>query len=263
MDAKINLAGDQYYWYHTVEFPELGVAKGAWELSQVPEKFLGGVDFKGKKTLEVGAASGRITLELERLGAKVTAVDIGGEFLPDALTLASVDQKPFLNRLNNSHRLVREVFNLKARYVNGTVYNPFDERYDIGVVGNILLHLRDPFKALYNIARATDKTVLVVDSLWNWPLFAYQSLMACVIKVPYKLMGHSYVPEPALFMPQPGLPEQCVWWYLRPSLLKRMLAILGFAQCRVIYHQQVYNGRKSLQYTLIANRTSPGVIMET
>jgi SAM-dependent methyltransferase len=259
----MSLRESDYYWYHTIDLPQHGRVRGHWELSNVREKFLGGIELNGKRILEAGAASGRVTLELEQAGGIVTALDIGGEFQPDFISYAPMDHTDFLRRLNNSHRLVREVFQLKAEFRQGTVYQPIAGQFDIGILGNILLHLRDPFKAIYNVARASKEKVVIVESLWNWPLFLYLEFLAKASQLPFVVTGNNRHPEQTLFIPTLGLKEQCVWWFLRPSLIKRMVALMGFEKSRIIYHHQTYEGKKSLQYTLVAERTGPGVLMQT
>src|SRR5262249_47083940 len=46
------------YFYHTLELPGYGLVEGEWDLRAGAEAYLGGVDFRGRRVLEVGPASG-------------------------------------------------------------------------------------------------------------------------------------------------------------------------------------------------------------
>ena len=55
-----------------------GVGKiiGLWDLRQTVDDYLGRIDFAGKRVLEIGPASGFLTIEMERRGADVVAVEL-------------------------------------------------------------------------------------------------------------------------------------------------------------------------------------------
>ena len=251
------------YWYHSIELPGIGKVQGPWELSEIQSKYLAGVDFTGKKVTEIGPASGRITVELEKLGAAVTCLDVGAEFKLDSLAQVGKEYTEFLKRVNNAHSLVRDLFKLKANFINGSAYNKMPVQCQIGVLGNILLHLRDPFKAIYNLASSTSERIVIVETVWNWPLYAYLEILATLSSLPFKLRGHTIAPEMTLFMPTRGPDEQFVWWYLRPSLLERYLNLCGFEVEKLAYHTQRFNSKRSLQFTLVAKRTWEGYQMHT
>jgi hypothetical protein len=73
-------------YYHTMEVPGLGLVEGQWDLRSVVDQYLGDVSFAGKRVLEIGPASGFLTIEMERRGADVVAVEVpddpGWDFVP-------------------------------------------------------------------------------------------------------------------------------------------------------------------------------------
>jgi hypothetical protein len=241
--------------------------QGEWDLTQIGQNYLGGVTVKGKKVREVGPASGRITLELERMGADVQTLELGGDYTGDFLverTQPEWNSQDFFRRLNDSFEFVKASWSLKAELTHGTIYAPLPSSVDITLMGNMLLHRRDPFKAVYNAAQSTSETLIITETIWNRPLYYYTSALATLIKLPWKLTGHSHCPVQSMFMPTPGVPSnQCVWNYLSPDLITRMLELCGFKRIRFIKHYQTYRGKPSLNYTIVAERVSEGYKMLT
>jgi len=53
----------QCYFYHTIALPGCGTVEGDWDLRRGIRDYLGGVDFGGKRVLDIGTANGMICLE--------------------------------------------------------------------------------------------------------------------------------------------------------------------------------------------------------
>jgi len=66
-------------FYHTMEIPGIGLVKGFgggnWDLRRCIDQMLEGINFKEKRVVEVGPASGFLTYEMERRGANVVSID--------------------------------------------------------------------------------------------------------------------------------------------------------------------------------------------
>ena len=66
---------DDCWFYHSNRLPGLGPVTGQWDMrGKVPE-YTGNINLSGRTFLDVGAASGFLTFEAERLGASVTSFD--------------------------------------------------------------------------------------------------------------------------------------------------------------------------------------------
>jgi len=89
-------------------------------------------DIKGKKVLDAGAGTGRLTVELARLGAEVTVLDISEEML-------KILQKK----------------NPKVKIVVGDVENmPFEkESFDLVVAAFVIVHLKNPIRFFDEVYR--------------------------------------------------------------------------------------------------------------
>jgi len=156
--AAERLVAEHPLWYHTMELAPGVVTPGWFDLRGVVDS-LPWPDVRGKRCLDVGPYDGFLSFELERRGAaEVLAVDIGShedwEWPPHAtsggadlgeLTGAEVGTgfaiaKSVLG--SNVERLVLSAYELAPDAI-GT--------FDVVVCGSLLLHLRDPLRALESI----------------------------------------------------------------------------------------------------------------
>jgi hypothetical protein len=211
-----------------VRLPDGGFVEGPWDLLDNEDQYLGGVDLGGRTVLEFGPASGWLTVWMTQQGAEVVAVDIGWDLAGDVIPLAGLDLEQargesvwMANRIGNAWWYLRRAYGHSARAVYAPIYDlPRDlGRYDVSVFGSILLHLRDPFRALEQAAAFTDDTIVVVEPL-NVPV--------------------GDLDRPVLLWNPTRSTNWSGWWSLSPGVITDMLEILGFPNTTVRYHRQVY-----------------------
>lgn len=243
-------------FYHTTDLPGHGTVTGAWDLRPNIDRYLGGVDFRGRRVLDVGAASGFLSFHMEKKGAEVVSYDLP-EHLPwDFVPFAGTDQqqfwelhRPWQRKLNNSWWYSHRLLGSRAKLVHGSVYAIPQEigPVDIAVLGSILLHLRDPFLALQNAVQLAQHQAIVTDVvprryLWQIPFGRW-----CPPRMEFlpRLQGHRHFNG---------------WWVLNVSAVRRMLEVLGFEKTRVSYHRQMHEGRTRWLFTIVGERTLPAPI---
>jgi tRNA (mo5U34)-methyltransferase len=157
MDARLATAiEDHPLWYHSIELGPGCVTRGWFDLRPIVEK-MPWPDVRGKRCLDIGTWDGFLAFELERRGAsEVVATDIASnrdwDFLPRdrAAGIAKLDEmstekgRGFLLAVealgSRVHRETINVYDLSPERIGGT--------FDVVVCGSLLLHLRDPFRAL-------------------------------------------------------------------------------------------------------------------
>src|SRR5579871_2985770 len=136
-------------FYHTVDIPGHGTVEGAWDLREGAKAYLGQVDFKNKRVLEVGAADGFLGFFMEKEGADVIGYDLSENHAWDIVPFAQYDYEAILEgkrerirMLNNAWWFLHRVFQSKARLAFGDVYHIPAELgpVDICTFGSILLH---------------------------------------------------------------------------------------------------------------------------
>jgi SAM-dependent methyltransferase len=242
---------DDCFFYHSMDLPQHGLVAGEWDLRRGIERYLGHVDFRGKRVLDIGTASGFLAFWMERQGAEVIGFDLsdkyptldlvpfGGNIEPEA----SASWHAHIDKLNKSFWFAHSLLRSKVRMVYGSVYNIPEGigQVDIVTFGSILLHLRDPFLALQNALRMTTETVIVTDAIvrQSIPLMLLRSLKPMVTFLPNA---------------QKAAPNDR-WWILTPHTIVQFLKVLGFQRTRVNYHFQRYRGKRRPMYTVVGRRT--------
>ena len=225
------------YFYHTMDVPGYGTVEGQWDLREGVRDYLGGVDFIGKRVLEIGTANGFLCFNMESQGADVVAYDLSENESWDILPSPHYDhgqevgeRKKIIRKINNAYWLCHRVYGSKAKMVYGTVYTVPEEigPVDISTFCSVLLHVRDPFLALLNALRLTRETVIVTD-------------LATDCKEPHMVFLSDA--------------DGMTWWGLPPAVIEKFVGAMGFEDTAVKYHYQKRQGQKYLLYTLVGHRT--------
>ena len=143
-------------WYHTMDLAPGVTTPGWFDLRPILDR-LPWPDVRGKRCLDVGTYDGHLAFELERRGAsEVVATDIGDHAQwdwparirargPEALAAIAGPEK------GSGFRVAAEILGSRARREEVSVYDLSPERvgtFDVVVCGSLLLHLRDPVRAL-------------------------------------------------------------------------------------------------------------------
>jgi hypothetical protein len=269
LDTSLQVNPDDYYFYHTIDLPGLGEMKGEWDLRAFADDYLGHVNLTNKRVLEMGTANGFLTFYMEKKGASVVSYDLSPELDWDMVPYAHKDgtawapkRKNHIRKINNAYRLSHSLFESKAEFVHGTVYDipKTVGLVDISTFGSILLHVRDPFLALKQAAQITKETIVITEILDNNRqkiinrLFGWLGT-STVRKIRSKLLGPSMIFRPNAIL---GHPEE-TWWHLTPELLEQFLGVMGFGDIHISYHKQFFaqHNKSQLMYTIVANRTVP------
>ena len=147
------------FWYHTIDVGGGVVTPGWFDLRPAVDT-LPWPDVRGKRCLDIGTFDGFMAFELERRGAaEVLAIDIEDHRLwdwpPDArpdrpgapAPLAAFAGPPKGEGFRIAARLRGS--GVKWRALSAYDLDPMDiGRFDVVVCGSLLLHLRDPLRAL-------------------------------------------------------------------------------------------------------------------
>jgi tRNA (mo5U34)-methyltransferase len=143
-------------WYHTLELGPGVVTPGWFDLRPVVDR-LPWPDVRGKRCLDVGTYDGFFAFELERRGAsEVVATDIEDHSRWDwpARTRALGPERLAAmagERKGLGFDIAKEALGSAVRRVERSVYDldpDQDGRFDVVVCGSLMLHLRDPVRAL-------------------------------------------------------------------------------------------------------------------
>ena len=142
-------------WYHTLDLGGGVETPGWFDLRPIVDK-LPWPDVRGKRCLDVATYDGFLAFELERRGAaEVVATDIDDHNLWDWLPRERAAGTVFLasqaGQKGRGFEIAAEALDSKVRRVFVNVYDldPAElGTFDVVVCGSLMLHLRDPFRAL-------------------------------------------------------------------------------------------------------------------
>ena len=204
-------------FYHSMDLPEVGTVHGGWDLRGRIDDYLGGVDVSGRRVYDVGTASGFLTFEMEKKGAQVVSFDAENECQiqyprfkrhkkkQDAeQRLLSIRNN--LERMKNSYWFAHRLFDSNARAVYGDIYNMPEQigMFDVVLVSQILVHLRDPVGALIQAGEFSNDTLIITEGV-----FSNDRPMQRLIPCSDNELGRG-------------------WWILSTGLYQEVLGLMGF-----------------------------------
>jgi SAM-dependent methyltransferase len=200
-------------WYHTLE-PAPGVVTPGWfDLRPVVDR-LPWPDVRGKRCLDVGTYDGFLAFELEKRGAaEVVATDIADHQSwdwparvrargPEALAAIAGPDKGL------GFRIAAELLGSKVERVEVSAYDLSPDRvgeFDVVVCGSLLLHLRDPVRALEAMRSVCRGQLLSLEEV---------------------RLGLRHARRPVAELD--GTSEMCQWWVPNAAGHRRMLEAAGF-----------------------------------
>jgi tRNA (mo5U34)-methyltransferase len=203
-------------WYHTIELPGGLVTPGEYDTRAAAARVPLPANLDGRRCLDVGTHDGFWAFEMERRGAgEVVAID-----LEDPRRVDFSDPVPELSEEQLGERYARaEAFACAHAALNSRVQRLDLSVYDLAAgsvgefqfafLGTLLLHLRDPIRALSAI-----RAVLAPGG---------QLLVNDVVSLGMSLR-HPRTPVHTLTL----LPGRPFWWIPNAAGLRRNLEKAGF-----------------------------------
>jgi SAM-dependent methyltransferase len=228
-------------FYHSLDLPSFGSVRGQWDLRGRFDDYTGSLSWSGKSVLDVGTASGFLSFEAERRGARVVSFDIDDAQHINALAFANdvrqLNRKQWLAEVNTrilstrkSYWLAHRDYRSRNKACYSNVYDIPSALgvFDIVLVGQILVHLSDVVRALERAAAHCSRTLVVAEGMIDNDRDAY-----------------------SCFLADAGRPDlSSVFWHHSTGFYVRYIGILGFKL-----------RRKSIgTYICNSNPTEPGVI---
>jgi tRNA (mo5U34)-methyltransferase len=235
---------NEVQWYHTLELAPGLVTHGWFDLRGLAPR-LPWPDLQGARCLDVGTFDGFWAFEMERRGAaEVVAVDLlspGDWDWPYGSTPEAVSEIGERKRAGAGFEVARDALSSTVTRHDMSVYD-LDEAtlgsFDFVYVGSLLLHLRDPVRALERVRRVCRGSLLLVDAI-DLTLTA------------------RHPRRPVASLDGRGRP----WWW-KPNLagLVRMVEVAGFQLLqrpqRVFMPPGAGQGRPRPSLNLLRNRTT-------
>ncbi|MDQ3571647.1 MAG: class I SAM-dependent methyltransferase [Actinomycetota bacterium] len=200
-------------WYHTFELAPGLETPGWFDLRNDVAKLPLPSSLEGKRCLDIGTFDGFWAFEMERRGAEVLAIDIIDPAKwdwPAGAEQATIDAISQRKRGGNGFELVKAVLGSKVTRRDLSVYDldPSDVgTFDFVYLGSLLLHLRDPVRALSRVRDVCAGTFVLCDAID----------VAKTVLFPR---------EPVASLEGRGRPW---WWRPNVAALERVVEAAGFA----------------------------------
>lgn len=243
------------FFYHTIEIPGKGLVEGISDMRPAVPVLFDTVDFKNKKVIEVGPAGGFLSFEMEKRGANVTSVELGQNDRWDIVPHASIDidrteesYREHLTQLRNSYWFAHRQLNSNSKVVHGSCYQieKLGLKANIGLFSNLLVHLRDPLRAIQSMANSVSDTMILCDA---------EPYSESRLRSPLRYLAR-FVPY-AQFIPKPNDKLNThTWWHLSPILISNYLKVLGFTNVKLSYFKSGLTKGHIKQWAIVAKRES-------
>jgi SAM-dependent methyltransferase len=160
-------------WYHTIDLPDGTHTPGWFDTRAVPAGLTWPSGLRSGRCLDVGTFDGFWAFEMERRGAgEVIALDIDD---PAALDWSYDEQErgpeqilKWKSERGPGFAEAASLLNSKVQRVNKSVYDldpEVDGMFDVVLCGALLLHLRDPVRALEHMRSVCKGELLLIESL--------------------------------------------------------------------------------------------------
>ena len=200
-------------WYHTLELAPGVVTPGWFDTRDVVRRLPLPASLDGMRCLDIGTFDGFWAFEMERRGAaEVVATDLlepADWDWPAASAPEVVAELARRKRGGEGFQLAREALGSRVRHLEQSVYDlsPADiGEFDFAYLGSLLLHLRDPVRALERVRGVVSGQLLVVD--------VHDPLMSVLFRR-----------RPVATLDGRGRPW---WWQSNVACLVRMVEAAGF-----------------------------------
>jgi tRNA (mo5U34)-methyltransferase len=206
---------DALRWYHTIDVVPGVVTPGWWDLRHALP-LLPFPDLTGKRCLDIGTWDGFYAYEMERRGAaEVIALDLADlhdiDFPPEVKADATFDpMAPTEQPRSAGFHLLHDLLESKVEWRPGSIYDLADldlGTFDFVMLGDLLLHLRDPVRALDAVRRVTGGHVLLVDEV---------------------LLVNELLTRKRPLFELRGVGQDFQWWVGNDAGLRQLLSVGGF-----------------------------------
>lgn len=215
--AEMQRAVDDHpFWYHTIDVAPGVTTPGWFDLRPVVD-LMPWPDLRGKRCLDIGTYDGYLAFEMERRGAsEVVAVDVEDHLLwdwPPDYRERDLPRDPGFSGppKGAGFRLAAELMDSKVDWRPISIYDLDPSElgtFDVVVCGSLMLHLRDPLRALEAVRSVTGGLFLSSEQ----------------IEAALTLLGRG---QPLFTLNGSG--GDCQWFNFNAAGHERLLFAAGFA----------------------------------
>lgn len=247
-------------WYHVLDFPGGAVSRGNFDYRRITENFGFPARLDGKRALDVGAADGFFSFELERRGASVLAVDTnkfdGSVNFSPSVAAREHYKKKYIDYHANlagfpdvfeaagvpvGHRflLAKTLKGSGVEYRNGSIYNldALNEKFDVIFCGALIEHLKNPIEAVEQLRNALKDDGLCVISLSN--ALKVKVTSPLIVRV-LRRLGFTALPADK-GLTYNGATSGGSFFHFFPETFRQLLLASGFRDVKIVSEFEAKN----------------------
>jgi O-methyltransferase len=238
-----NVKLDDCFFYHMMDLPGIGTVGIEWDLRADVDAYLGNADFAGKRVLEIGPASGFLTVTMEKRGASVVCLELtedkAWEFVPFPESFMKSNReyrRAGIPRVKNSFWLTHKLYGSTAKVYYGDANDIPDAlgRFDIALMAAVLLHCQNPARIVEQCAKRSN-TIIIVERIFP----ELEGKPVCRLVPSVDNMDRTWD----------------TWWDFSSDFFVQYLGILWFTEVRKNTHIQLFKGKYPVElFTLVASR---------
>jgi len=157
-----------YDWYHTIQLPHGVATPGYVDHRDQLAHYNLPADMTGMRVLDVATFDGFWAFEFERRGAEVVGIDIPDTHSVDVPRLWVEEFEASIPKIQKGEgfRIASEILGSKVQRETCSVYDVSPERlgmFDMVFCSDLLIHLRDPLRAMEAISTVTKRFAIFAD----------------------------------------------------------------------------------------------------
>lgn len=229
-----------YLWYHTVDLGNGLVTPVNYDYRSSLPLFRFPEDMIGLNVLDIGSATGFFSFEFEKRGANVISVELASiaewdmplgkdreQTLKELMIqykLSTIEELHYLH-LDGPFEFCRKILNSKVKRCHSTIYGLTAEKlgvdaFDVVFIGDVLLHLFSPLRALVSVAPLCRGTLIISQKVPD-----IKDLRPTMLYVGgEKRTG-----------------DKRTWWLPNIPCFEQILKRLGFRDVKVVgYHKGIH-----------------------
>jgi|TARA_B100001964_G_scaffold237125_1_gene300068 2-polyprenyl-3-methyl-5-hydroxy-6-metoxy-1,4-benzoquinol methylase len=196
--------------------------------------------FKNKSLIDVGPGDGFFSYKFKELGAKVTAYDIINQAERDNYNFGEAnikfDSQGNIRKRNSNNNfnfeLINKILNLNIDLIYGNIYelSKIKLKYDIVFCNDVLMHLTDPIKAIYNLKNVSKKYVIIGNPIIDDRL-KIRNIKSFISSIGYFFLRKSAISS---FL---GKSDRNAYWILNKNGFKSLVESAGIKiiDTKIIY----------------------------
>ncbi len=158
-------------WYHSFDLPGGVSTRGFYDHRRMAHRVPLPADLSGKRCLDAASSDGFWAFRMAQRGAaEVVSVDLDDARLQDwqGVDTADPERVRGIGRAHQAFDIVNRALGLDVQRHDMSVYDISREKlgsFDFVFMGNVLLHLRDPQRALFALRDVCDGEFLSFEAI--------------------------------------------------------------------------------------------------